>query len=261
MVAAVPTSDIRIHALPGIPEISPGDDLATIIAEAASAANEPLAPGTIVCVAQKLLSKSLGLVVDLATVEPGERALELSAQLGRDDPRLVEVILGETAELVRAEKGVLICRTHSGLVCAHAGVDLSNSGSVDRAVLLPRDPDGAARQLRLELHAVQPEGTPLGVVVCDSFSRPWRTGQVDVAIGAAGIAMHTAPMGSDRDGRPLAASIPAPPDELAAAAGLVRRKNGSDGVVLIEGAEALVTDGDGPGSAALLRDPQRDLFR
>lgn len=255
------SSALQIQALPGLPEIAPGDDLAAMIAEAADAASMPLRPGLVVCVAQKLVSKSRGLVVDLTTVTPSERAIELSEQLGRDDPRLVEVILGESAEIVRAEHGVLICRTHSGLVCAHAGVDLSNSGERDRAVLLPRDPDGAARQLRLQLHVAAPDGSPLGVVICDSFSRPWRTGQVDVAIGAAGIALQTAPQGSDRDGRPLAASIPAGADELAAAAGLVRDKGGADGVVLISGADRLVTDGDGPGTAALIRAPERDLFR
>lgn len=255
------STEIRIHALAGLPEVEPGDELATLIADAAEAADTTLTPGTILCVAQKLVSKSLGLVVELASVTPSERALALAEELGRNDPRLIEVILGETAEVIRAEHGVLICRTHSGLVCAHAGVDLSNSGGRDRAVLLPPDPDSAARRLRMQLHAAMPDTFPLGVVICDSFSRPWRTGQVDVAIGGAGIALHTSPQGSDRDGRPLAASIPASADELAAAAGLARRKDGADGVVIVEGAPQLVTDGDGPGTAALVRAPERDLFR
>lgn len=252
---------LLLSAVPGLPEIAEGDDLAAMITGACETAGTPLQPGTVICVAQKLVSKALGLTVDLATVTPSAEALELTERLGRDDPRLIEVILGETAEVVRAEHGVLICRTHSGLVCAHAGVDLSNSGARDRAVLLPRDPDAAARKLRLEFSVAAPQALPLGVIVCDSFSRPWRTGQVDVAIGAAGIAFQTSPMGSDRDGRPLAASIPAAADELAAAAGLARDKDGDDGVVTITGASHLVTDGDGPGTAALIRAPERDLFR
>jgi coenzyme F420-0:L-glutamate ligase/coenzyme F420-1:gamma-L-glutamate ligase len=239
-------------ALPGIPEVVAGDDLAALLAAAAGS----LADGDVLVVAHKVVSKAEGRVVDLAGVRPGERALALGAEHGKD-PRLVEVILGESTEIVRARPGVLICRTHHGYVCANAGVDQSNAGG--GVVLLPRDPDASARALRARLRELT--GVAPGIVVTDSFGRAWRLGQCDVAIGVAGLAPAEDWRGRrDADGRVLEATVIAVADGAAAAADLARSKDGGEPVVLVRGLERHVTDGDGPGAAALIRARAEDLF-
>jgi coenzyme F420-0:L-glutamate ligase/coenzyme F420-1:gamma-L-glutamate ligase len=250
---------VRIEPVEGLPEITPGDDLAAVVLDAAGARLEP---GTVVCVAQKLVSKAEGRIVDLSTVEPSPAVALLAESSGRD-PRLDQVILGESAEVIRGERGILICRTHHGFVCANAGVDRSNAGpdGADRAILLPLDPDGSARQLRAALQA-RSGVVPLAVLISDSFGRAWRIGQVDVAIGVAGL-LPTLPPGDasrDRDGRPLVASQPAIADEIAAAADLARTKAGGHGVVLVHGLGEHVGADDGPGVAATLRARHEDLF-
>src|SRR3954454_22087310 len=171
---------IAISVLPGLPEIRPGDDLAALLAAAA----EPLgglAPTDVLAVAHKVVSKAEGRIVRLADVDPGARARALAREHDKD-PRHVEVILSEAAQLVRADRGRLICRTRHGFVCANAGVDASNASDPESLVLLPLDPDASARALR----AVLP-GRP-AVVITDSFGRAWRQGQCEVAIGLAGLA-------------------------------------------------------------------------
>ena len=239
---------ISLEALPGLPEVRPGDDLAALLAAAGE-----LRASDVLVVAHKVVSKAEGRVVRLADVEPGERARELAAEHGKD-PRQVEVILSETTELVRADAGRLICRTRHGFVCANAGVDASNAGAPDTVVLLPADPDGSARALRARL------GCP--VVITDSFGRAWRHGQCEVAIGCAGLAPAEDWRGRpDADGREMRASVMAIADEVAAAADLVRGKVSREPAVRARGLERHVLDEDGPGAAALVRDWSSDLFR
>jgi coenzyme F420-0:L-glutamate ligase/coenzyme F420-1:gamma-L-glutamate ligase len=246
---------ITAAALPGLPEIGLGDDLAALLL--AAVAPEALRAGDVLVVAHKVVSKAEGRVVVLADVAPGERARALAAEHGKD-PRVMEVILGESAAIVRSRPGVLICRTAHGFVCANAGVDASNAAAGE-VVLLPRDPDASARALRARLRdlgAVAP-----AVVVTDSFGRAWRIGQCDVAIGAAGLAPLDDWRGRrDATGRELSATIVAVADEAAAAADLARSKDGREPAVLVRGLERFVIDGDGPGAVALLRARNEDLF-
>ena len=162
-------TELRVVPLPGIPEIRPGDDLAAALAEGAHRAGG-VAPGDVLVVAHKVVSKAEGAVVDLAAVTPTSRA-RFIAQEHDKDPRAVQVVLDQTAEIVRVGPGVLICRTHHGFVCANAGVDASNAGAADRLITLPRDPDASARALRAAI-----PGRP-AVVISDSFGRAWRHGQ------------------------------------------------------------------------------------
>ena len=206
-------------------------------------------------VAQKIVSKAEGRLRALSEVEPGDRARQIAEAQGKD-PRLVQVILDESSEVLRAERGVLICATHHGFVCANAGVDLSNAPGDDVAVLLPVDPDESARRLRAAI------GKRVGVIVSDSFGRAWRIGQADVAIGAAGIVVIDDWRGRcDAQGRELQSTEVAVADELAAAADLARAKDSNEPVVVIRGAERHVTDEDGPGAAGLRRARAMDLFR
>jgi coenzyme F420-0:L-glutamate ligase/coenzyme F420-1:gamma-L-glutamate ligase len=231
----------------GLPEVAEGDDLARLLEGAASA-------GDVLVVAHKVVSKAEGRVRDLAAAEPGERARALAIEHGKD-PRLVQVVLDETATLLRADHGVFVCETHHGLICANAGVDRSNAPP-DHAILLPADPDGSARQLRARL-----PGRP-AVVISDSFGRAWRVGQVDVAIGAAGLQPLDDWRGrTDRGGRELGATALAAADAVAAAADLARAKDSRRPAVLVRGLARFVTAEDGPGAAALRRPPEKDLFR
>lgn len=241
-------------ALPDIPEVRAGDDLAALLLSAAGM----LADGDVLVVAHKVVSKAEGRTVALAGVEPGERAVALAAEHGKD-ARVVEVILRESSEIVRSRPGLLICRTHHGFVCANAGVDASNAGAHDELVLLPADPDASARTLRSRLRALA--GVAPAIVIADSFGRPWRVGQCDVALGVAGLAPLDDWRGrDDAVGRPLDATVIAVADEAAAAADLVRGKDTREPAVLVRGLERHVTVGDGPGAAALIRARAEDLF-
>ena len=241
------------EALPDIPEIRPGDDLAALLADAARrSAGGALLAGDVLAIAHKAVAKAEGRVVALAEVEPRARARALAAEHGKD-PRIVELILGESAELLRADAGRLITRTHHGFVCANAGVDQSNAGGEEQAVLLPLDPDGSARALRARLGCA--------VVIADSFGRAWRVGQADVAIGCAGLAPLEDWRGRpDRAGRVLRATQIALADQVAAAADLMRGKSSGEPAVRLRGLERHVLAEDGPGAAALLRPPGHDLF-
>lgn len=241
---------LAVRAVTGLPEVRPGDDLAALLTAAAG----DLRAGDVLVVAQKVVSKAEGAVVDLADVTPGERALALAAEHGKD-PRVVQVVLDQSAAVLRAERGVLICRTHHGFVCANAGVDASNAGREGRLIVLPRDPDASARALRAAL-----PGRP-AVVITDSFGRAWRHGQCDVAIGIAGLAPLEDWRGrADADGQELHATWIAIADEAAAAADLVRGKDDRVPAAVVGGLERHVTADDGPGAAALVRPPAEDLF-
>jgi coenzyme F420-0:L-glutamate ligase/coenzyme F420-1:gamma-L-glutamate ligase len=243
---------LTIEALPGLPEVRPGDDLADLITEAAGRAGG-LRPTDVLVVAHKVVSKAEGRVVGLDTVFPGWEARELAEHHGKD-PRHMQVILDESQEVLRADRGRLICRTRHGFVCANAGVDASNAGAADTLVLLPEDPDASARALR---HALG-----CAVLITDSFGRPWRIGQTEVAIGCAGIAPADDWRGrADSDGRELAATVIAIADEAAAAADLARGKDSREPAVRIRGLERYVTAEDGAGAAALVRALEDDLFR
>jgi coenzyme F420-0:L-glutamate ligase / coenzyme F420-1:gamma-L-glutamate ligase len=245
-------------ALPGVPEVRPGDDLAALLAGAATG-EHALGEGDVLAIAHKVVSKAEGRVRELADVHAGERARELGAANDKD-PRAVQVVLDETEQLLRAERGVLICRTRHGFVCANAGVDASNAGGEERLVLLPEDPDGSARALRARLRELT--GHAPAIVVTDSFGRAWRHGQCDVAIGCAGLApLEDWRGGRDADGRELRATWIALADEAAAAADLARSKDSREPAVRLRGLDAHVTEGDGPGAAALRRPPAEDLFR
>lgn len=247
---------ISASPVPGLPEIRPGDDLAGLIVGRLPRA---LLPGDVVVVAHKAVSKAEGRLRRLADVEPSAQAQRLAAEHGKD-PRHVQVILEETRELVRARRGVLICETHHGFVCANAGVDASNVPGEDSVLMLPVDPDASARALRARLQELS--GARLGVVITDSFGRAWRIGQCDVAIGAAGLrALEDWRGRTDAHGRELHATQIAVADQLAAVADLARAKDALQPVVLVSGAARHLTEEDGPGAAAILRARDEDLFR
>ena len=209
-------------------------------------------------VAHKVVSKAEGRIRDLADVQPGERALAFAREHGKDE-RLVQVVLDESAEVLRAERGVMVCVTRHGLVCANAGVDRSNVPG-DQVVLLPDDPDGSARRLRAELAAAR--GVRPAILITDSFGRAWRLGQTDVAIGAAGLVPLDDWTGrTDAEGIELRATAIAVADSVAAAADLARSKDSRRPAVVVRGLERFVTADDGPGAAALRRPPAEDMFR
>jgi coenzyme F420-0:L-glutamate ligase / coenzyme F420-1:gamma-L-glutamate ligase len=242
-------------ALEGLPEVTPGDDLAELVAGTLTQNRQAIKPGDVLVIAHKIVSKAEGRIRRLADVHPSDRATELAGTLGKD-PRHVQVILDESRDILRAERGVLICVTHHGFVCANAGVDASNVPGEDTVVLLPRDPDESARRLRARFPAAP------AIIVTDSFGRAWRHAQVDVAIGCAGITPVDDWRGrTDATNRPLKATAIAVADELAAAADLTRTKDGLLPLVLVRGADRHVTADDGPGAAALIRPEAEDLFR
>ncbi|MBA2261257.1 MAG: coenzyme F420-0:L-glutamate ligase [Solirubrobacterales bacterium] len=247
---------MEARALPGLPEIRPGDDLAGLLARAAGG---ELRDGDVLIVAHKVVSKAEGAVVALDEIVPGEEARRLAAEHGKD-PRAVQVVLDETVELVRAQRGVLIARTRHGFVCANAGVDASNAAEEGELILLPRDPDASARALRARLRALT--GAAPAVVVSDSFGRAWRHGQCDVAVGIAGLTALDDWRGRrDSAGRELRATVIAVTDQAAAAADLARDKASGEPAVVVRGLERHVTAADGPGAAALVRPLEEDLFR
>jgi coenzyme F420-0:L-glutamate ligase / coenzyme F420-1:gamma-L-glutamate ligase len=256
--AAMP---LTLTGIRGLPEVAPGADLAALLI--AALADMPLAPleGDVLVVAQKIVSKSESRLVDLASVVPGARAQELAA-VTRKDARLVEVILSESTEVVRAAVNVLIVRHRLGFVMANAGVDRSNVARVagrETVLLLPRDPDASAAALRTALQ--QHFGVAPGFIISDSFGRPWRKGVVNVALGAAGLPALLNRRGEpDRSGRPLEVTEVAIADAVAAAAGLVMGE-AAEGVpvVLIRGLQ--MGTAAHSEARALIRPLDEDLFR
>ena len=247
---------ISLIPIDGIPEISPGDDLAALIATALAAGGIGLEAGDVLVVTQKVVSKAEGRVVELASVTPREEAVAWAERWSKD-PRQVELVLQESAEVLRmAPGGLIISRTRHGLVCANAGVDLSNVGGGEFAILLPVDPDGSARALRDRLGEMA--GARPAVIVSDSFGRPWRNGIVNVAIGAAGLEPLLDLRGTpDADGRVMHSTVVAVADELASAADLAGGKVARRPVVLVRGYEHAAGDG---AAAALVMDRELDLF-
>ncbi len=249
-----PEPALRLFPLEGIPAVAPGDDLAALLLAAAERAGIALADGVLV-VCQKIVSKAEGRLVKLGDVAPSEEAKRIAEEDGKD-ARQVELVLREAVRIVRRGHGVLITETRHGFVCANSGVDLSNTPGEDVAVLLPEDPDASARKL-LDALAARGAG-PLAVLVSDTFGRPWREGLVDQAIGCAGIAPVEDLRGRpDWSGRELAVTANATADQLAAAAGLLMRKDAGIPAVWCEG---VALEGDAP-LRSLLRDPEGDLFR
>jgi coenzyme F420-0:L-glutamate ligase / coenzyme F420-1:gamma-L-glutamate ligase len=249
-------AELVVRALTPLPDVRPGADLAGLLATAAPG---DLADGDVLVVAHKVVSKAEGRVRRLDEIEPGERALALAREHHKN-PRLVQAVLDESAELLRAHDGRLICETHHGFVCANAGIDQSNTSGEGELVLLPADPDGSARRLRSALEGAR--GVRPAVVVADSFGRAWRLGQVDVALGVAGLTPLDAWAGRpDAYGRTLNVTSIAVADAVAAAADLARAKDALRPVVLVRGLERFVSAADGPGAAALRRPREQDLFR
>ena len=247
---------ISLIPLAGIPEVRPGDDLAALIEAALAAAGIGLEADDVLVVTQKVVSKAEGRVVELASVAPRPEAVEWAERWGKD-ARQVELVLQESAEVLRmAPGGLIISRTRHGFVCANAGVDLSNVGGGDVATLLPVEPDASARALRERLAGV--EGIPPAIVISDSFGRPWRNGIVDVAIGCAGLEPLIDLRGmADADGRVMHSTVIAVADELASAADLASGKATGDPVVLVRGYR--YEPGASP-ATALVMDRELDLF-
>jgi coenzyme F420-0:L-glutamate ligase / coenzyme F420-1:gamma-L-glutamate ligase len=213
----------------------------------------------VIAVAHKVVSKAEGRVRRLAEVDPGRDASALATEHGKD-PRVVQAVLDEAAELLRAEHGVLIARTRNGLVCANAGIDQSNAAATGELILLPEDPDASARAVRAGIGAAR--GVRPAVLVTDSFGRAWRLGQTDVGIGAAGLrALDDWRGRPDGSGRELRVTTIAVADAIAGAADLARAKDSREPAVLVQGLGRFVTADDGPGAAVLRRPPELDLFR
>jgi coenzyme F420-0:L-glutamate ligase/coenzyme F420-1:gamma-L-glutamate ligase len=251
----MPVPRYEVIGIQGLPEIARGDDLARLISDAAEGQGTPLQARDLLVVSQKVVSKAEGRVVRLDLVEPSARAVEIARETGRD-PRLTEVILRESRSVVRLDKGVLIVETHHGWICANAGVDQSNVDA-DTACLLPEDADRSARALRDRLRDMT--GHDLGIIVADTFGRPWREGLTNIAVGVAGVQPIKSYLGEqDPAGHVLQATILAIADELAAAAEPVMGKLDRIPVAVIRGLDWEASEA---GSRPLIRDPARDLFR
>jgi coenzyme F420-0:L-glutamate ligase/coenzyme F420-1:gamma-L-glutamate ligase len=251
---------ITYFAVPGIPLINPGDDLAALIVVSLNVAGLQLASGDVVVVAQKILSKAENRYVELKDVQPSKRARELAEQIGKD-PRYVEVVLSESAEVVRYRRNILIVAHRLGFVMANAGIDQSNIEHVDgeeRVLLLPLDPDASAAALKARFDAAF--GTNVGVIINDSFGRPWRNGVVGVALGVAGLPSLLDIIGApDLFGRPMQVTEIAVADEIAAGASLLMGQ-AAEGlpVVVVRG---LAFDAAARSASALVRPRERDMFR
>jgi coenzyme F420-0:L-glutamate ligase/coenzyme F420-1:gamma-L-glutamate ligase len=250
------TAEVRIIGLHGLPNVTPGIDLAQIILEAAQAQGLPLTSGDILVVTQKIVSKAEGQLVDLHTVTPSPFALQV-AKVQEKDPQIVEVVLRETRRMVKMVQRTIISETHHGFVCAHAGVDESNVAGEGTVALLPVDADASARRLRQDLR--ERTGVELAVIISDTFGRPWREGLVNVAIGVAGLEPLKDYRGlPDTEGRILKVTTLAVADELASAAELVMGKLDRVPVAVIRGYP--YTPGEG-NATQLLREPEKDFFR
>jgi coenzyme F420-0:L-glutamate ligase/coenzyme F420-1:gamma-L-glutamate ligase len=238
---------LDIIALPNLPEVRPGDDIASFIRNAKVAMDRTV----VLAIAQKIVSKSEGAIVDLREIQPSALARSW-AEKWQKDPRLIELILSQSRRIVKMDRGVIISETHHGFVCANAGVDQSNVPGDHFATILPNDPDASARRLRASLNCG-------AVIVTDTFGRPWREGLVDVAIGVAGLDPLEDLRGqTDRHGRKLSSTIVAVADQLAAAAGVVMRKAEGCPVALIRGFDFQPSEST---ARSLLRKPDQDLFR
>jgi coenzyme F420-0:L-glutamate ligase / coenzyme F420-1:gamma-L-glutamate ligase len=249
---------LQLTALPGLPEIEKGADLVASLLTAIERATLTLQSGDILVLAQKIISKAEGRVVQLAGVTPSERALTI-ARVANKDPRFVELILRESRKLLRVKPGIIIAEHKLGFIMANAGIDQSNLPNAEHAVLLlPEDPDASARTLRRELHAAT--GVAAGVLIIDSFGRAWRHGVTGTAIGVAGLPALVDKRGDlDREGRVLKVTQVAAADELASAASLVMgQADEGTPVVLVRGFPYALREGN---VKELLRPEAEDLFR
>jgi coenzyme F420-0:L-glutamate ligase / coenzyme F420-1:gamma-L-glutamate ligase len=247
---------LELIGLEGIGEIRSGDSIGRLICEACSAQNIALDDHDVLIVAQKIISKAEGRMVRLDTISPSARAREVARELDKE-PELVEVILGESRSIIRTGGRALIVETHHGFVCANAGVDQSNVG-LRQVALLPEDPDRSARAIRREI--VSNSGRQPAVIVSDSFGRAWRVGTVDVAIGVAGMSPIKDERGlDDRYGYRLKAAVAAIADEFAAAAELVMGKR--DGVPVVIARGYSIEPKEDGSVQELLRPQAEDLFR
>jgi coenzyme F420-0:L-glutamate ligase/coenzyme F420-1:gamma-L-glutamate ligase len=255
---ARPAAELSVAALAGIPLVRPGDNLADLIVGGLAASGLSLQQGDVVVVAQKIISKAEGRVVDLRTVTPSERARALAAEVGKD-ARLVELILRESTEVVRHRRGVLVVAHRSGTVLANAGIDASNvAGDDQHVLLLPEDCNRSCREIRSRLAART--GIQVGVIIIDSLGRAWRNGTVGMALGAAGLPTLLDLRGRpDLFGRELKSTQVGVADEIAAAASLLMgQADEGTPVVLVRGLDLPATDGS---VADLIRDRALDLFR
>ena len=249
---------IEITGVTGLPEIAPGARLGELVAAACRDQGTPLQAGDIAVVTQKAVSKAEGRLVDLGGVSPSRFAVEFARQSGKD-PRVVEVVLGESRSIVRsdAERGILITETHHGFICANAGVDSSNVPGEDIVSLLPEDPDRSARDVREQIARATGVDTP--VIITDTFGRPWREGQVNFAVGVSGMEVSRDYRGeADASGKVMAVTNIAEVDEIAAAAELVMGKVDAVPAAIVRGHPYRVGDGV---AGALLRSRSTDLFR
>ena len=254
------SKELRIIPIKSIGDISPESDLGFIIYKAMQAQNLELQQGDVLVVTQKIVSKAEGNVVNLDDVQVSEFARSLSAESGKDAP-YIEVVLRESRRIVRMDRGVLICETKHGFICANAGVDESNVNGARAITLLPVDPDHSAQQLRAHLQELSGEGSTfdIAVIISDTWGRPWRSGQVNMAIGVAGMEAIVDYRGQyDHYGYELHASVLAVADELASAAELVMGKIDHIPVALIRGYTYIPGEGN---AKTLLRDPTTDMFR
>lgn len=254
--------EVKILAVPNLPDIKPGDDLVALILKATQESGMTFADGDILVIAHKVISKSEGRIVCLADIEPSQEAIEL-AKVVNKDPRKIETILSESKRVVRAikrpdqDEGILIAEHRLGFICANAAVDESNVDLPGHVILLPVDPDASARSLCAGLEKAT--GKQLGVVVTDTFGRPWRMGLVNVAIGLANVPGKVDMAGQeDAYGRELKVTVPALADELAAASGLLMSKEGKKPALIFKGVEWSRMDSS---ALDLIRPQQEDLFR
>ncbi len=242
---------LQLTGVEGLPEIGAGDDLAALIHAAAE-----LSDGNVVVVTSKVVSKAEGRTIDLADVSPSGFATEWAARWDKD-PRVVELVLAESKRIVRMVGPVLITETHHGYVCANSGIDQSSSGAAGRVVLLPADSDSSARGLRARFAEL---GVDVAVIVSDTFGRPWREGQTDVAIGIAGIApMHSYVGETDPHGHEFRVQELCVVDELAGAAELVKGNTSRVPVAVVRGYP--YQRDDDASMASVVRDAEKDLFR
>ena len=241
---------LELTGVEGMPEVRPGDDLGRLIAD-----RTKLESGDVVVVAQKIVSKAEGRLIDVATVTAGEEAVRIASRLvAAPDPRMVQVALDESVRVLRSER-VLITETRQGFVCANSGVDHSNVGG-DILSMLPVDPDASAERLRTRLRELA--GVEVGVIISDTFGRPWRLGIVNVALGVAGLPALIDLRGTlDDAGQTLHATVLAVADEIAAGAGVAMGKTDRTPVVIARG---LALQGSGSGQE-LIRPADEDLFR
>ena len=247
---------LEIFGIEGLPEIVPGDDLAALIHAAAVSSGDPLVDGDVVVITSKIVSKAEGRAVELADVEPSAFARSWGERWEKD-PRVVEVVLQESKRVIRQIGPVLITETHHGFCCANSGVDQSSSGGHDRVLVLPVDPDASCRRVRERLSEL---GVDVAVIMSDTFGRPWREGQTDVAIGVAGIQpLHSYIGQHDPHGHEFRVQELCIADELASAAELVKGNTSRVPVAVIRG-HAWEPDDDAT-IAPVLRDSERDLFR